>query len=132
MDENELSKNFSYLDIHKNQELEIKDDEMKGQKVWQKLQQAAATKNSSGGKKRIQQNNSIGSGFGSSNSNQSLNGNNNRNGGVIKKPPLPDRKNELNYLEKNIEAIKNKENLTHRYPEKKYELVHGKNLGKNG
>ncbi len=50
-----------------------------------------------------------------------------------KKPPIllkaePPRKPESNHLERNIEAIKNKENLTHRYPEKKYELVHGKNL----
>lgn len=113
---------------------EIKDDESKGQKVWQKLQRAAATKNSGGGgKKRAQQNNGVGSGLGSSTSNQSLNGMNNRpNNGVVKKPPLPDRKNEPNYLEKNMEAIKNKENLTHRYPEKKYEIVHGKNLKKNG
>ena len=48
-----------------------------------------------------------------------------------KKPQQSDmRKNpsEPNYLEKNKEAIKNKENLSHRYPDKKYENVHGKNI----
>ena len=31
-----------------------------------------------------------------------------------------------NYLEKNIEAIRNKEDLTRRYPEKKYEALYGR------
>jgi hypothetical protein len=32
----------------------------------------------------------------------------------------------VNFLEKNIESIRNKENLSHRYPEKKYETLYGK------
>lgn len=114
------------------------DDESKGQQVWQRLQKAAANKNSGGGGTKKRQPNSVGgSGFGSSNSNHSLNGTNvsrnNGNGFQVnnKKPPLP-AKPELNYIEKNMEAIRNKENLTHRYPEKKYEIVHGKNLNKAG
>lgn len=135
IDENDLNNEFNNLSVYdknyQNKRADEEDDDSKGQQVWQKLQKQAANKNSGGGKKRLPQNNSVGSGFGSSNS---LNGNGKMNNGqnsVNKKPPLPDRKPEPNYLEKNIEALRNKENLTHRYPEKKYEIVHAKNLGKN-
>jgi hypothetical protein len=42
---------------------------------------------------------------------------------------MEQKRMEANFLEKNVEAIKNKENLTHRYPEKKYEAFYGKNMG---
>ena len=49
---------------------------------------------------------------------------------VRKAPSItkPTKKDESNHIERNVEIIKNKENLVHRYPEKKYEVVYGKNL----
>ncbi len=43
---------------------------------------------------------------------------------VVKPAVKPDN----NHIERNVEIIRNKENLVHRYPEKKYEVVYGKNI----
>lgn len=115
-DENEMSNEFGSL--------KIQDDDYTKAQMWKKLQQAnrEAAKEKSGKSKN-------------KNANRDF-----QNGGLppvalkppsYKKPQQSDmRKNpsEPNYLEKNKEAIKNKENLSHRYPDKKYENVHGKNI----
>ncbi len=84
------------------------DDELKQQEVWNKLKEKHS---GNMGKKKAP------SGLppvaNKTSSNKKLNG---------------EKKPESNYLEKNIEALRNKENLIHRYPEKKYENVHGKNI----
>ena len=114
-DENELMS-------HELGSLKIQDDDYTKAQMWNKLQQANrdAGKEKSGKKK----NGAAMRDF--------------QNGGLPpvalkppsykKPPPSEPRKNEPNYLEKNKEAIKNKENLSHRYPDKKYENVHGKNI----
>ncbi len=44
---------------------------------------------------------------------------------IVVKPAI---KPNNNHIERNVEIIRNKENLVHRYPEKKYEAVYGKNI----
>jgi hypothetical protein len=116
-DENDLNNEFGSL--------KIQDDDFTKAQMWKKLQQAnrEAAKDKSGKKNNKNVNRDF------------------QNGGLppvalkppsYKKPAQSEaaRKNtsEPNYLEKNREAIKNKENLSHRYPDKKYENVHGKNI----
>lgn len=113
------------------------DEEAGGQSVWRKLQQNAANKKNSGGQKKPSSstNNLVGSSFGTENRRPNKTGASSQqmNADEKKKTPMmaENRKNEPNYLQKNKEAIRNKENLSHRYLEKKYQILHGKNLGKN-
>ena len=115
-DENELNNEFGLMKVYDNSKhpnSNMNEDDIKRQQVWNKLQQANKEKSAHKHKK------------GNSNGLPPV-------GSKVfnKKPPTGSQipKPENNYLEKNIEAIKNKENLQHRYPEKKYENVHGKNL----
>ncbi len=102
------------------------DEDMKRQQVWNKLRKAnKEVKDKHSGVKKAP------SSIPNSNYGNNSSSNKSNTNSSSKKPPKPEssiKKPENNYLEKNIEAIKNKENLTHRYPEKKYEVVHGKNL----
>ncbi|CAF0932929.1 unnamed protein product [Brachionus calyciflorus] len=94
--------------------MEFKEDrnDSRAQEYWVKLQKAREVRDKNSGTKK-----KTGSSLPSMASNKAL----------LKKPPLPDS-GKTNFLEKNIDSIRNKENLTHRYPEKKYENVHGKNV----
>ena len=82
-------------------------DEMKRQQVWDKLQKT---------NKDIKSKN-----------------NNNNNNVLSKKPPLnktprnaPVKQNHTDYIDSNISAIRNKENIGHRYPPKSYENLQNK------
>jgi hypothetical protein len=43
-----------------------------------------------------------------------------------RQPMLKPEQDRTNFLEKNIDSIRNKENLSHRFPEKKYEVLYDK------
>jgi hypothetical protein len=45
---------------------------------------------------------------------------------LSRRPPPPIPVSKTNYVEDNIEMIKNKENFYHRYPAKKYENLYSK------
>lgn len=89
------------------------DDARRQEEVWKKLQTANRKETKGSGQSKS-------SGLPPVGSNKSV---------VKTKPPPFERKPESNFLEKNVDAIRNKENLTHRYPEKKYEAFYGKNIG---
>lgn len=114
-DESELNNEFNQMRLTNNQsndEQNFERSDSRAQEYWVKLQKAKEARDKNSGlKKKI----------GSSNTLPSVGSYK----GVSKKPPLP---NGTNFLEKNIDSIRNKENLMHRYPEKKYEVVHGKNV----
>jgi hypothetical protein len=98
------------------QQAKNKDDlneDLKRQQVWKKLQKANRDKHNSGSKQKKQ---------------LTISSLPPVNKGAIKKLQAENKKPEINYLEKNIEALKNKENLSHRYPEKTYGNLHGKNI----
>lgn len=96
---------------------DLSDDDQKRQEVWNKLQNANRKENS----KNLNSSQSKSNGLPPVVSTKSS---------VKQKTPAPfiDKKQESNFLEKNVDAIRNKENLTHRYPEKKYEAFYGKNI----
>lgn len=97
------------------------EDEMKRAQVWNRLQKS---RQESVGKRASRNSNKNGGGGNASRASGSL------------PPPAPKQtpSSDVNYLEKNIEAIRNKENLSHRFPEKKYQALYSKfykNKGNN-
>lgn len=115
-DETELNNEFNQMRVNDNQSNNeqnmVERSDSRAQEYWVKLQKAKESRDKNSGLKKK---------MGSSNTLPSVGSYKS----VTKKPPLP---NGTNFLEKNIESIRNKENLMHRYPEKKYEYVHGKNV----
>lgn len=102
----------------------LSDEDIKRQQVWNKLQKANRDSIKNKGRSDSRNKNSlppVGA-----NGNQQLNGKqaSSVKKNVKKEPQQPQN----NHIERNVEIIKNKENLIHRYPEKKYEVVYGKNL----
>ena len=102
-----------------NKNADMSDEDLKRQEVWNKLQNANRKENNK-----------------TLNSSQSKSNNglppvvNTKSSVKQQKAPAPymEKKQESNFLEQNVDAIRNKENLTHRYPEKKYEAFYGKNI----
>lgn len=100
-----------------NKNTDMSDEDLKRQEVWNKLQNANRKENS----KTLNSSQSKSNGLPPVVSTKSS----------LKQKttaPFMEKKQESNFLEKNVDAIRNKENLTHRYPEKKYEAFYGKNM----
>ena len=124
IDDVELNNEFSSLkanneklaNFQNNRINELNEEDTRRQQVWNKLQKDRETKNKQTGS-GIKNKQGINSGLPPVPIRQTLK--------KTQTLPLVEKKD--NFLEKNIDAIKNKENLAHRYPNKKYETIHGKN-----
>ena len=125
-DEAEFSNDFGLLKVnnenkqtnyHANRMNEMNEEDMRRQQVWNKLQKERETKNKQGNS-GVKSKPTGGNGLPPVGNNKNLS---------VKKTPTNIVEKKDNFLEKNIEAIRNKENLVHRYPNKKYEAIHGKN-----
>ena len=127
----ELENDFNAGKLNMNANV-LTEDDLKRQQVWNKLQKAnKEIKDKHRSSSKVKSglppvNNNVYSNNTIINSNSS-----NAKAAQMKKQLSisKEKKKELNHLDRNVEAIKNKENLNHRYPEKKYEIVYGKNLG---
>ena len=101
----------------------LSDEDIKRQQVWNKLQKANRDSIKNKGRSDSRNKNSLPP-VGSQTTDNRQQQNGAKNQKVTKKEVQPQN----NHIERNVEIIKNKENLIHRYPEKKYEVVYGKNL----
>ncbi len=114
--------NANQLERQQQQQQQQQDQDSKRQAVWNELQRTNVKVQEKNAKKP-ESTNRIKAPFGSSSYNQQLS--------PVSKPsqrsfPQPPPVPKSNYIEDNIDMIKNKENFYHRYPGRKYENLYSK------